>query len=65
MRKGDGSMINFIKNKISYIIIFAISLALSLVYFLLMWGKDVINSFVLCLCLIAIGGVCRLVAKKF
>jgi hypothetical protein len=30
-----------------------------------MWGKDVINSFVLCLCLIAAGAVCRLVAKKF
>jgi hypothetical protein len=65
MRKGDGSMINFIKNKISYIIIFAISLALATAYFLLMWGKDVINSFVLCLCLIAAGAVCRLVAKKF
>lgn len=65
MRKGDGSMINFIKNKISYIIIFAISLALSLVYFLLMWNKDVINSFVLCLCLFVAGAVCRLFAKKF
>ncbi|MBE6593731.1 MAG: hypothetical protein E7642_07040 [Ruminococcaceae bacterium] len=58
-------MLNFIKNKISYVIIFAISLALSLVYFLLMLDKDIINSFVLCLCLIAIGGVCRLFAKKF
>lgn len=58
-------MINFIKNKISYIIIFAISLALSLVYFLLMWGKDVISSFVLCLSLLVAGGVCRLFAKKF
>ena len=58
-------MLNFIKNKISYIIIFAISLAFSLVYFLLMWGKDVISSFVLCLCLLVAGGVCRLFAKKF
>ena len=58
-------MINFIKNKISYIIIFAISLALSLTYFLLLWGKDAISSFVLCLSLLVAGGVCRLFAKKF
>ena len=58
-------MLNFIKNKISYIIIFAISLPLSLTYFLLIWGKDRLSSFLLCLCLLVAGGVCRLFAKKF
>ncbi len=65
MRKGDVSVLNFIKSKISYIIIFAISLALSLTYFLLIWGKDRLSSFLLCLCLLVAGGVCRLFAKKF
>ena len=58
-------MLNFIKNKISYVITFVISLVLVLTYFLLIWEKDRLSSLYLCLCLIAAGSICRLFAKKF